>query len=87
MLATIENDDKDGDGELDLDQVLGPSLDLVLGVADVGVVGDYHVVAALYVEGGGEFQPVSGIDYFAHSDRVSLGKGKVGVKLELRPAP
>ena len=57
---SIDNVDNDGDGELDVDQILSAGRDLVLAVDDVGLAGDYHVVAALYVEGGGEFQPVPG---------------------------
>jgi hypothetical protein len=66
---------------------LSPSHDLVLPVKDVGETGDYHVVAVLYVEGGGKFQPKSGVDYMASSEKVTLGQGKVEVTLDLTPAP
>jgi protoheme ferro-lyase len=87
ILATIDNIDKDGDGQLDVDQILGPNRDLVLALEDVGVVGEYHVVAALYVEGGGQFQPVPGVDYLASSEKLSLGEGKVQVPLIMAPSP
>jgi hypothetical protein len=50
---TINNSDNDGDGELDVDQLLSPTRDLVLPLEDAGVTGEYHVVVVLYVEGGG----------------------------------
>ena len=53
VLATIENDDKDGDGVGDVDQALSSSRDLWLAIDDVGVTGNYHVVAVLYMDGGG----------------------------------
>jgi hypothetical protein len=80
-------EDMDGDGELDVDQLLSPSRDLVLPVKDVGETGEYHVVAVLYVEGGGKFQPESGVDYMAHGEKVTFGEGKVDVTLDLVPAP
>jgi hypothetical protein len=79
--------DRDGDGELDVDQLLSPSRDLVLPVKDVGETGEYHVVAVLYVEGGGKFMPESGVDYMGHSEKVTFGEGKVEVTLDLAPAP
>jgi hypothetical protein len=85
--VTIDNVDRDGDGELDVDQLLSPSRDLVLPVEDVGETGEYHVVAVLYVEGGGKFQPESGVDYMASSEKVTFGEGKVEVTLDLVPAP
>ncbi|MDH3726277.1 MAG: VCBS repeat-containing protein [Myxococcales bacterium] len=87
ILATIENVDKDGDGELDVDQILSPSRDLVLALKDVGETGDYHVVVALYVEGGGEFIPVPGVDYQAESEKRAFGEGKVEVALDLAVVP
>jgi hypothetical protein len=87
ILATIENVDKDGDGELDVDQNLDVSRDMVLSLPDAGETGDYHVVAVLYVEGGGKFQPKSGVDYMASSDKVILGEGKLDVHLDLKLAP
>ncbi len=87
ILATIDNVDRDGDGELDLDQILGPSRDLVLAIEDVGVRGEYHVVTALYMEGGGQFMPVPGVDYLASSEKLTLGQGKVETKLDLELVP
>jgi hypothetical protein len=87
ILANIENVDNDGDGELDVDQILSPLHDLILPMDDVGIVGDYYVVVALYVEGGGMFQPVPGMDYMASSDKVTLGQGQVSVALELEVVP
>jgi hypothetical protein len=85
--ATIDNVDRDGDGELDVDQLLSPAHDLVLALEDVGETGDWHVVAVLYVDGGGRFRPKSGVDYMAHSEKVTLGEGKVEVILNLARAP
>jgi hypothetical protein len=87
ILASIENVDKDGDGGLDVDQILSPSEDFILALEDVGVAGDYHVVAVLYVEGGGMFQPESGVDYMATSEKLTFGNGMVEVKLDLELAP
>ena len=50
--VTIDNVDRDGDGELDVDQLLSPSRNLVLALEDAGETGEFHVVAVLYVEGG-----------------------------------
>ena len=83
MLALIDNTDADGDGELDVDQILAPGRDLVLSVEDVGLAGDFHVVAAVYVEGGGDFQPVSGVDYLAYSEMLTFGSGTVMAEIEL----
>ena len=87
IVASIENIDNDGEGKLDVDQLLIPSKDLVLALEDVGVTGEYHVLAVLYVEGGGRFQPDSGVDYMATSEKLTLGVGTVEVKLDLEPAP
>jgi hypothetical protein len=87
VLATIDNVDKDGDGELDVDQLFGPTGDLRLSFEDVGESGEYHVVAALYVQGGGKFQPKSGVDYMANSQKVIFGQGTVHVSLDLSRAP
>ena len=32
--------------------------------------GDYYLWVFLYMEGGGEWQPVSGVDYVAHTDEM-----------------
>ena len=87
VLASIDNIDKDGDGKLDVDQILGLEQDLVLAIEDVGVAGDYHVVAALYMEGGGQFQPVPGVDYMAASNKITLGSGQAEVVLDLVIVP
>jgi hypothetical protein len=83
ILATIDNVDKDGDGELDVEQSLNASRDLVLSIPDAGVTGEYHVMAVLYVEGGGRFQPKWGVDYVANSEKRTFGEGKVQVSLDL----
>jgi hypothetical protein len=87
FLANIDNVDADSDGELDVDQNLSPSHDMVLAVEDVGVTGEYHVVAVLYVEGGGKFQPESGVDYMANSQKLTFGEGKVEATIDLILAP
>ena len=86
-LAIINNIDKDGDGELDVDQILSASKDLVLAIEDVGVTGDYHVVAGLYVEGGGQYEPLPGVDYMAATEKLTLGAGQVSIELELALVP
>jgi hypothetical protein len=60
ILATIDNVDADGDGDglLDGDQILGAERDFVFTMEDVGVGGSFHVMATLYVQGGGRYQPV-----------------------------
>ena len=58
----------------------------LLALEDVGVIGEYHVVAALYVEGGGQIQPVPGVDYLASSEKLALGEGKAEVALEMAPS-
>ena len=87
ILASIDNVDADGDGLLDVDQILGAERDFVFTMEDVGVSSSYHVIATLYVEGGGQFQPVPGVDYMAASEAVALGAGQVNVDLELTPVP
>ena len=87
ILATIDNVDADGDGLLDVDQVLGTGRDFIFTMEDVGVASSYHVIATLYVEGGGQFQPVPGVDYMASSEKVALGAGQVRVDLDLQPVP
>ena len=81
--AMIENTDRDGDGELDVDQVLAPGKDFTLAIDDVGLEGEYHVVAVAYVDGGGAFQPEPGIDYLAASEALTFGQGPVEAHLEL----
>ena len=87
VLATIENVDNDGDGIGDVDRILNGSRDLTLTVEDVGLTGDYHVVAVLFMEGGGVFAPVPGIDYMASSERQTFGAGQVNVTLDLELIP
>ena len=54
---------------------------------DVGVTGHYHVVVGLYVEGGGDFQPVPGVDYQAEGEQLTFGEGKVETTLDLILVP
>jgi protoheme ferro-lyase len=86
-LATIPNEDTDNDGVPDLEKIFGPGRELVLSFADVGVTGEYHVVAMLYMEGGGQYQPVPGIDYMTNSAKLPFGGGQVEVDLELELVP
>jgi protoheme ferro-lyase len=87
VLAEISNADSDGDGIGDVERILNGSKDLTLAIEDVGLTGSYHVVVALYMEGGGAFQPVPGIDYLAASGRMGLGQGQAKVELELELVP
>ncbi len=87
VLATIQNVDNDGNGVGDVDQILSASRDLTLSVTDVGVAGDYHVLAVLFMEGGGVFAPVPGVDYMAASGPRTFGQGVVEVPLELELIP
>ena len=87
ILADISNADSDGDGIGDVDRILNPSTPLVLAFEDAGVSGDYHVVVALYMEGGGTFQPLAGVDYMAASPRITLGSGQAEAELELQLVP
>jgi hypothetical protein len=86
VLATIENQDLDENGIGDVDEILNSSRDLVLALDNVPA-GNYHVIAVLYMEGGGQFQPLSGIDYMATSVKIPLGQGKEEVLLELGLVP
>ena len=83
ILAVIANEDGDGDGLLDVDQILSPGNDLVLAIDNVGLEGDFYVAAALYVEGGGQFQPVTGLDYLSYSKLLTFGDGPVEAAVEL----
>jgi len=87
VLVEISNADSDGDGIGDVERILNSSRDLTLAIADVGLTGSYHVVVALYMEGGGTFQPVPGIDYLAASEKIDLGQGQATVNLELELVP
>ncbi len=87
VLYEISNDDSDGDGIGDVDRILNPSTDLTLALADAGVAGDYHVVVALFMEGGGVYQPVPGVDYLAASSKVAIGSGQQSVRLDLELVP
>jgi protoheme ferro-lyase len=84
VLATISNADADGNGVGDVDQILNASRDLVLGFEDVGPTGAYHLVVVLFMEGGGIFQPVPGVDYMAASGPLTFGGGTVETELELQ---
>jgi len=83
VLAAISNEDKDGDGIGDVDRILRSSHDLVLAFKDVELSGDYHVMAVLYMKGGGTFQPLVDVDYFATSTKLTFGQGQVEVSLDL----
>lgn len=83
VLAEISNADSDGDGIGDIERILDTSKDLILAFEDVGLSGSYHVVVVLYMEGGGTFQPVPGVDYMAASGLIELGQGQAVVDLEL----
>ena len=87
ILAEISNADSDGDNVGDVDKILNPDMDLTLAFSDVGVTGPYHVVVALYMEGGGVFQPVPGMDYMAASPKMELGSGQQNVTLNLERVP
>jgi hypothetical protein len=87
VLAEISNEDSDNDGIGDVDRILSPDNDLVLAFEDVGLDGNYHVVVALYMEGGGVFQPVPGVDYMAASTLMEFGQGQAVVDLELELVP
>jgi protoheme ferro-lyase len=87
MLALIPNQDADDDGVPDVDHVLNLSRDLILGVPDVGLVGEYHVMAVLFMEGGGLFEPVPGVDYMATAGPLLFGDGQVEVSLDLELIP
>ncbi len=83
VLANIDNTDMDGDGQLDIDQMFGSNNHLMLSFADIGNEGEFHVMAVVYVEGGGKFQPESGVDFEGHSDQIILGQGKIELDLYL----
>jgi len=85
--VTILNVDADGNGEGDVDEILNGSRDLVLAIPDVGLNGDYHVVVALYMAGGGQFQPLPGVDYMAAGPLQTFGQGQVHVTLDLALVP
>jgi protoheme ferro-lyase len=87
VLADISNGDIDGDGIGDVDNILSASKNLPLAISDAGLTGEYHVVVVLYMEGGGTFQPLPGIDYMGASQKVTLGQGQVSVDLLLQLAP
>ncbi len=83
-VVTVQNVDADDDGTGDVDQILNPSRDLVLAIKDVGVTGDYHVVVTLFMEVGGQYIPVQGVDYMTSSAKLTFGQGKQDVALELK---
>ena len=41
------------------------------------------MVAALYMEGGGVFQPVPGVDYLSYSDMLTFGNGTVVAEIDM----
>ncbi len=87
VLVDISNVDIDEDGIGDVDNILSASKDLTLAIPDAGLAGEYHVVVVLYMEGGGIFQPLPGVDYMGASQKVTLGQGQVSVDLQLQLAP
>ena len=87
VLADISNVDVDENGIPDVDHILNTSRDLTLAFEDAGLAGDYHVMVVLYMEGGGTFQPLPGIDYMAASPKITLGQGQQSVDLELMLIP
>ncbi len=87
IIANIENKDNDEDGIPDVDQMINKAGQITLAVENVGETGDYHVVAVIYVEGGGRFQPKTGVDFMGNSELVTLGNGTVEVEIELETAP
>ncbi len=87
ILAVIDHADADQNGELDVDQLFGDDGEVVLGFDDVGLSGEFHVVASIYVEGGGDFMPVPGVDYMAVSDALVFGDGTVTTDLTFSLAP
>lgn len=54
-----------------------PGAPLRIVMDDVDAVGDYHVFVALFVEGGGRFQPEPGIDYQILTAPHTFGSGAV----------
>jgi hypothetical protein len=53
---------------------ISPTMPFAMTATELTVSGDYYVYAALYVQGGGMFQPVAGTDYVAQTAQtVSLG--------------
>ncbi|MCX6130382.1 MAG: VCBS repeat-containing protein [Proteobacteria bacterium] len=83
-LLLVNNLDLDHDGYGDVDQILNTEQDFTLGVEDVGLKGTYYVYAVLYVEGGGQFLPLAGVDSTAVSKAISLGSGQIGLDLQLK---
>jgi hypothetical protein len=83
VLANIDNGDIDEDGTPDVDQMIGSDNQLSLSFADTDKSGEFHAMAVIYVEGGGNFQPESGVDYAGYSDKILLGDGKVELEIEL----
>ncbi|NDV61633.1 hypothetical protein G0Q06_04140 [Puniceicoccales bacterium CK1056] len=87
VLAQIQNGDVDGDGIGDVDNILNTSTDLTLAFEDVGLTGEYHVVVALFMEGGGVFAPVPGVDYMGSTQKLLFGQGEVDASVELQLVP
>ena len=50
---------------------------------DAGLSGVYHVMAILFMEGGGIYEPVPGVDYMAATSPMMFGAGQVEVTLDL----
>lgn len=60
---------------------------LDLAIENVGVSGDFYVMAVLYMKGGGTFQPNAEVDYMAVSSDITFGQGQVKLDLELYRLP
>ena len=56
---------------------IAAGMPMTMALDDGGASGDYHVFIALYVEGGGMFNPEPGIDYMATTAPVTFGAGPV----------
>ena len=53
-----------------------PGSEMQMKILDVALDGDYYIYSALYMPGGGQFQPKKGIDYEAFTTaKISLTKG------------
>lgn len=71
--------------------VIGTDTPFELELADISATGDYFVYVSLYMEGGGTFVPVPGVDYIGQSASALTFDGTavdIGtLTLNLAPAP
>ena len=59
---------------------ISPTQPYALEARDVMPAGDWYLYIALYNQGGGQFQPVPGIDYVVQtSDKVPVGGGALNM--------